>query len=168
MKKLAARNFEDILQVMSDSTAYSHCASANLLRPKCSIPVFEGLLPPPHNNVVLDLLFELALWHAFAKLRIHTDDSLDLFQVSTRSLTAATRRFLKVTCTAYRTQELPKETAARGRRTAALANKGHGKPKPHAPRGKSARGSQPEPKGKTLNLATYKYHALADYPDTIR
>jgi hypothetical protein len=124
------------------------------------MPVIEGLLPPPHNEVVLDLLFELALWHAFAKLRIHTDKTLDMFEASTKSLTTATRRFLKVTCDAYMTQELPKETAARGRRTAALA----GKDKTRTAKGKS----NSTPKSKTLNLATYKYHALSDYPDTIR
>jgi hypothetical protein len=28
--------------------------------------VFEDLLPAPHNAIVLDLLFYLATWHAFA------------------------------------------------------------------------------------------------------
>ncbi len=124
------------------------------------MPVFEGLLPRRHNKIVLDLLFELAIWHAFARLRIHTDETLDLFQASTRTLTAAIRRFLKETCTAYVTQELPKETAARGRRTAALTAK-------YNTRTDKDRASS-GPKRKTLNLATYKYHALADYPETIR
>ncbi|OJA15139.1 hypothetical protein AZE42_07563 [Rhizopogon vesiculosus] len=39
MKRLATRDFEDLLQ--------------------CAIPVFEGLLPNPHNKVILDLLFDL-------------------------------------------------------------------------------------------------------------
>jgi len=56
---------------------------------KCAMPVFEGLLPGRHNEIILDLLFELAVWHAFAKLRIHTDETLDLFQASTKTLTAA-------------------------------------------------------------------------------
>ncbi|KIK32452.1 hypothetical protein CY34DRAFT_45100, partial [Suillus luteus UH-Slu-Lm8-n1] len=54
MKKLAARDFEDLLQ--------------------CVIPVFEGLLPKEHNGIVLDMLFDLAAWHGYAKLRMHTDD----------------------------------------------------------------------------------------------
>jgi hypothetical protein len=124
------------------------------------MPVFEGLLPSRHNEIVLDLLFELAMWHAFAKLRIHTENTLNLFRSSTKSLTAAVRRFLKETCSAYLTQELPKETAARGRRTAALA----AKEKNLRSKGKAKLGS----KIKRLNLATYKYHALADYPDTIQ
>jgi hypothetical protein len=109
---------------------------------------------------MLDLLFELAMWHAFAKLRIHTDNTLALFRSSTKSLTAAMRRFLKITCEVYATQELPKETAARGRRTSALAVKGKS-------RGSKGKGN-PGQKSKKLNLATYKYHALADYPDTIQ
>jgi hypothetical protein len=100
------------------------------------------------------------MWHAFAKLRIHTDNTLDLFRSSTKSLTAAMRRFVKETCEAYFTQELPKETAARGRRTAALTATG----KTPGSKGKL----NPGPKAKKLNLATYKYHALADYPETVR
>ena len=124
------------------------------------MPVFEDLLPSPHNNIILDLLFELALWHGLAKLRLHTEHTLDLFQASTKSLAAMMRRFLKVTCKYYNTQELPKEMAARGRRTAALAAKGSSR----TGRAKNTRAQ----KRKKLNLATYKYHALADYPETIR
>jgi hypothetical protein len=124
------------------------------------MPVFEDLLPSPHNNIVLDLLFELALWHGLAKLHLHTEHTLDLFRASTKSLAATMRRFLKVTCKYYNTQELPKETAARGRRTAALAAKGSSR----TGRAKNT-GAR---KRKKLNLATYKYHALADYPETIR
>jgi hypothetical protein len=126
---------------------------------KCIIPVFKDLLPSRHNEIVMDLLFELVMWHAFVKLHIHTDNTLALFRSSTKSLTAAVRRFLKETCEAYITQELPKETAACGRHTAALA----AKDKNLCSKGKTNLGS----KIKRLNLATYKYHALADYPDTI-
>ena len=110
--------------------------------------------------MILDLLFELTMWHAFAKLHIHTDNTLALFRSSTKSLTATMRQFLNGTCEAYFTQELPKETAARGQCTAALAAKG---------KTCSAKGTDnPGPKRKKLNLATYKYHTLADYPKTIR
>ncbi|GBE77722.1 hypothetical protein SCP_0106040 [Sparassis crispa] len=69
MKKLAARDFEDILQ--------------------CIIPVMEGLLPKRHDKIIADLLFELANWHAHAKLRIHTDSTLKSFEKVTTSLAAA-------------------------------------------------------------------------------
>ena len=124
------------------------------------MPVFEGLLPPRHNKIVLNLLFKLATWHVFARLQVHTDGTLDMFQASTKSLTAAVRGFTQETCESYVTQELPKETAARGRRTVALTAKRSS----HSTKGKTSAA----PKGKKLNLQTYKYHALADYPETIR
>jgi hypothetical protein len=131
-----------------------------LLPVQCIMPVFEGLLPTPHNKIVLNLLFELALWHAFVKLCIHTEHTLDLFWASTKTLAASMHRFLKVTCETYYTRELPKETAARGRCTAALAVKGISV---HAAKGKATSGQ----KRKKFNLVVYKYHALADYPETI-
>jgi len=109
---------------------------------------------------VLDILFELATWHALAKLQIHTDKTLDLLEAATETLTSAMRHFLRETCENFNTRELQKEVAACGQCKAALAAKGDS----HAAKGKAATG----PKLKKLNLATYKYHALADYAETIR
>ncbi|KAG2029778.1 hypothetical protein BDR03DRAFT_1017973 [Suillus americanus] len=127
MKRLATRDFEDLLQ--------------------CALPVFEGLLPDDDNNMVLDLLFDLATWQGFTKLCMHTEDTLKFFNNATAVLG----------------QTLPHKYATRGRREAALASKlpgadlkGKGKAVPSGP------------KHKRLNLKTYKYHALGDYPDTIR
>lgn len=127
---------------------------------QCIIPVFEGLLPGKHNNITLDLLFKLAAWHGFAKLRIHTNKTIDLLAVATKTLTKAMRRFVRETCEASTTVELPKEARARGRCTAALAAKGNSR----AAKGKAST----DRKRKKFNLATYKYHTLADYADTIR
>lgn len=124
MKKLAGRDFEDILQVFTMFIFCLFMLISCCSCTKCIIPVIEDILPPPHNDVVLDLLFELASWHAFAKLRIHTDITLNLFRAATQSLAASVRQFLRTTCEAYITQELPKEAAACGRRKAALAAKG--------------------------------------------
>ena len=55
------------------------------------------------------------------------------------------------------TYELPQETAARGHRTAALTAKD----------GKSSAIVSLQRKERKLNLSTYKYHALGDYPATI-
>jgi hypothetical protein len=94
---------------------------------------------------------------------MHTEDTLRFFDTATAVLGQAVRKFLCTTCEYYYTTELPQEYAARGRRSAALASnqlesrsKGKGKAVPSGP------------KRKTLNLNTYKYHALADYPNTIR
>lgn len=49
---------------------------------QCAIPCFEGLLPSPHNEMVLDLLFISAYWHGLGKLRMHTDSSLEVLDIS--------------------------------------------------------------------------------------
>ncbi|KIO03576.1 hypothetical protein M404DRAFT_26885 [Pisolithus tinctorius Marx 270] len=138
MKRLAARDFEDLLQ--------------------CAMPPFENLLPEPHNSRILNLLFDLATWHAYAKLRLHTSDTLDLFDSATVSLGQTVRTFMKTMCEYYDTRELPQETAVHGHRTTAMAVK----------TGTSSSAGSSGPKRKFLNLQTYKFHALGDYPNTIR
>lgn len=119
--------------------------------------MFEGLLPEPHNNIVLDLLFTLALWHAYAKLRMHTGHTLEDFDKTTTTLGTDLRRFANKTCGDFETKELPSEHAARGRRkAAAAAKKGQ-----TAPNSSGAR-------IKRFNLRTYKLHSLGDYPQMIR
>lgn len=121
MKKLAARDFEDLLQVsLHEITSPRPVLTMTW---QCSIPVFESLLPSPHNELVLDLLYSLTEWHAFAKLRMHTDESLELFDAATATLGTVMRKFMRKTCEDYNTQELPSETAARGRRKAKRASK---------------------------------------------
>ncbi|KAG2336124.1 hypothetical protein BDR05DRAFT_897144, partial [Suillus weaverae] len=66
LTKLAACDFEDLLQ--------------------CAMPVFDGLLPEPFNGTVLNLLFELATWHAFGKLCMHTETTLYHFDNCTTRL----------------------------------------------------------------------------------
>jgi hypothetical protein len=88
MKKLAGWDFEDILQVGLISIIF---IQAQLLKYqsylKCIIPIFEDLLPQEHNVIVMDLLFELATWHALAKLQIHTNKTIDLLATAMKTLT---------------------------------------------------------------------------------
>lgn len=77
------------------------------------MPVFKGLFPPEHDGEFQTLLFRLAQWHALAKLRLHTDHSLDLLDKATRLLGDQLRKFQQFTCAAFKTMELPLETAAR-------------------------------------------------------
>lgn len=141
------------------------------------MPVIEGLLPAPHDAIVLDMLFALAEFHAFAKMRLHTERTLELFEKSIKTLGEAVRRFETVTCAAYDTKELPRETAARGRREAAAAaaktgdktsasgrSKGKGKAAaPKAPR---------KPAGSSRHVkfqaSTVKWHSFGDYVAYIR
>jgi hypothetical protein len=93
---------------------------------QCSIAVFEGLLPEPHNRAVMKLLFTMAHWHALAKLRMHNDLSLDVMDAVTVSLGKALRTFRDTTCSAFHTKELRREYNARIRREAKKsASKSH-------------------------------------------
>ncbi|KAG6835741.1 hypothetical protein H0H93_015071 [Arthromyces matolae] len=101
LKKLAAQNFEDLLQ--------------------CAIPVFEGILDNGSEDDVLTLLFVLAEWHALAKLWLYTEETVQWLEETTREPGRQLRRFEKEICPRFDTQELPKEAAARGRRKAQVA-----------------------------------------------
>jgi hypothetical protein len=149
MKKLAGRDFEDLLQ--------------------CAIPVFEGLLPAPHDQLVMDLLFTLSTWHACAKLRLHTDTTLAYLDNATKLLGRTIRQFVSITCAAFVTRELPKEEAARSRRRAAAARKDQNQPQKKPAKKTDQSATRPNGrKRKLLNLCTYKLHALGDYVKTIR
>lgn len=129
--------------------------------------MFEGLLPEPHNKVVLDLLFILATWHAYAKLRLHTTTSLKFLNETTILLGKALRGFANSTCEVFDTQELPQEEAARGRRRVAIVkNQGAG-PTAMAQESRSSRMPAGRSMRKRFNLCTYKLHALGDYVNAI-
>ncbi|KAG2046937.1 hypothetical protein BDR06DRAFT_1014331 [Suillus hirtellus] len=83
IKRLAARDFEDILQ--------------------CAIPVFEGLFPDTHDKIVQSLLFRFAQWHALVKLRIHSESSLCFFEKTFKILSKQLRKFCDFTCAAFET-----------------------------------------------------------------
>ncbi|KAJ7195888.1 hypothetical protein GGX14DRAFT_674069 [Mycena pura] len=136
MKKFAARDFEDLLQ--------------------CAQPVFENLFPEPFNTLVLDLLGSMATWHAYAKMRLHTDSTLYSFKKATTSLGRVSREFSKQTAN-LKTRELPKESAARQKRR--KKSNRHGT--------SQSGGELEETRFRFWNLFTYKFHALGDYVRSI-
>lgn len=89
------------------------CGSLHI---QCAIPVFDGLLPEPHNRAVLKLLFIMAHWHGLAKLRMHNDLTLDIMDKLTTSLGQELRAFSQKTCPVFETRELQREYGARIRR----------------------------------------------------
>lgn len=108
----------------------------------------------------MTLLFCLAEWHALAKLRMHTDPTLSHMDSVTTVLGQELRRFLKDTCSNFKTTELPKEYAMRGRRQSRKEAKN--------PVAVPSTSQVPtERKSKQLNLSVYKIHALGDYITTI-
>ncbi|KIM41097.1 hypothetical protein M413DRAFT_72368 [Hebeloma cylindrosporum] len=172
MKKLAARDFEDLLQ--------------------CSIPAFEGLLEEPHNRRLMKLLYRTAEWHPLAKLRKHSDSTLVLLDELTTEFGKLIRQFRDLSCTQFKTVELPRETAARKRKQTRKQAATHDAPQSGQPASNSATnpseavsgitqnstsatvGSEPHaPKksgtrAKVLNLFTVKLHFLGDYVRHIR
>ncbi|SJL10770.1 uncharacterized protein ARMOST_14164 [Armillaria ostoyae] len=154
MKKLAARDFEDILQ--------------------CCLPCFEGLLPSPHDETVADLLYLSTYWHALAKLRMHTDSFLAEFRLVTTGFTNALRHFTDVTCQAFDTVKTDAEYAkrkhneARRQQKAGTTSVGTSTERPDRgilSVGTSTRNDGSGKKKRQFNLSTSKAHA--DYSDQI-
>ncbi|KAG2034291.1 hypothetical protein BDR03DRAFT_837174, partial [Suillus americanus] len=83
---------------------------------QCAIPACEGLFPKDHDDVIQLLLFQLTEWHTLAKLRLHTDDSLNKLDKALKALAKQLCRFQQFTCSAPQTMELPYEVAAHQRR----------------------------------------------------
>jgi hypothetical protein len=167
MKKLAARDFEDLLQV---GTIYTvHQWQSTNQEYKCAIPVFDGLLPEPHNSTIMRLLFTCAHWHGLAKLRMHTDITLSILDKETVRIGTEFRAFAAKTCPSFKTRELCREAEARKRRH--LKKEAAPSCSSNIPSmGDSQIGVSKEDgrRLKSFNIDTYKYHALGDYAKTIR
>ncbi|KAH7905471.1 hypothetical protein BJ138DRAFT_1138264 [Hygrophoropsis aurantiaca] len=157
LKNMAARNFEDLLQ--------------------CAIPVFDGLLPHPQNAHVVQLLFTMAHWHGLAKLRMHSDLTLEILDTLTTMLGDQFRKFDTEVCSLYNTKEFDHEMNARTCRQAKAAshrtNNTNEKTQTSTGPSKANDANQPTV-GKNqcrevkFNLKTYKFHALGDYVTCIR
>ncbi|KAF8832741.1 hypothetical protein HHX47_DHR1001683 [Lentinula edodes] len=130
---------------------------------QCAIPAFEGLLPDEHNARLMKLLYRLGEWHALAKLRMHTDLTLRDLSSCTVVVGTLMREFRDKTCSQFRVVELPSEQQARSQRQAQIDAQRHlVDPSQPIQRKDTSR------KARTLNLFTYKFHAMADYVPAIR
>jgi hypothetical protein len=105
----------------------------------------------------MKLLYRTAEWHAFAKMRLHTDTTLKHLEGLTAELGKLIRNFERTICSHFKTFELPRELEARKRREDARQSGLDSTP-----------ASNPGKKSKNFNLFTYKWHALGDYVRTIR
>ncbi|KAG2028759.1 hypothetical protein BDR03DRAFT_882737 [Suillus americanus] len=92
MKRLAVRDFKDILQIY--------------------LTIFEGLFPEEHDAIVQSLLYQFAQWHALTKLRMHSKTTLSILDVRFKKLSHQLRKFRNSTCAAFVTVKLPKEKTA--------------------------------------------------------
>lgn len=120
------------------------------------------------------LLFVCAHWHGLAKLRMHSDLTLELLDNLTAEIGESLREFSNVVCTSYKTRELPREQEARRRKaakqskninTAAQSNDSNNTESTQAPRIKR---DEAGPQIKKYNINTYKHHSLGDYANEIR
>lgn len=140
--------------------------------------------------LLLDVLYILCSWHAFAKLRLHTSSTLKILDGLTIDFGSYIRDFQRMAHKNYDTQELPKEKAARLNRrgktntkepTNCSSKPGTGSEPIPAPPSNDivplpATGGLPSAKGKTgekvpskpFSLRTYKFHAMGHYVDTIQ
>ncbi|KAG9079443.1 hypothetical protein FS749_008528 [Ceratobasidium sp. UAMH 11750] len=133
LKRLAARDLEDILQ--------------------CCMPVFKGLLPESIDSQVQRLLFALAYWHGLAKLRQHTSATLKQLSEVTIRLGDELRAFQEATKD-MEVFETPREYSARQRKASARAQRHHAS--------KEAPASTTRKLCK-LNLNTPKFHMVGHY-----
>ncbi|KAG2056709.1 hypothetical protein BDR06DRAFT_1039209 [Suillus hirtellus] len=137
MKRLAAQDFEDILQ--------------------CAMPVFKGLFPADHDEIIQLLLYRFAQWHALTKLRMHSESTLSVLDKTFKCLTHQLHKFQKFTCNTFTTMELPKERAAHKHKathqclTSDIPDAGGG-----------------GQRTKKFNMNTYKFHTIGDYLQTIQ
>ncbi|KIM58440.1 hypothetical protein SCLCIDRAFT_128264, partial [Scleroderma citrinum Foug A] len=129
----------------------------------CAIPIFDRLLPEPHNTSVTTLLFLLCHWHRLVKLHMHTDNMLDLMELVTVMLGNHLHVFTTETCIAFSTQELHHEAEARIRRQSHKSSLRNGNSSSQQNNAQAA-----TRKARTLNLQTYKLHALGDYMEQIQ
>jgi hypothetical protein len=149
MKQLAARDYEDLLQVSSSGDFSNSVNSWLIYFTQCSIAAFEGLLPEPHNKRLMQLFFVFAHWHGLVKLWLHTDHTISILDDLTTTLGQQLRDFVKNTCEKISTKELRREYDARKRRN---MKKTGGKTAPGAKsKGKQAtRQRKEESEGETL------------------
>lgn len=123
----------------------------NRINSQYALPVFDGLLPGIHNEIVMDLLFTLNEWMGIAKLRLMTEDTRQLLRDVTADLGFQIRRFRFLVCPFYKTKAIQGDETARGK-------------KENGPYPKSVEHEEGVIK---LNINRFKFHALSHYADAI-
>lgn len=106
--------------------------------------------------MVQSLLYQIAQWHALAKLRLHSESTVNFLKEMFKKLSQKLWKFRDFTCATFNAVELPKEKAACERKATQCSEK---------------HGSIPESNGlrtKKFNLGTYKFHVMGDYVRTIK
>ncbi|KAG8713124.1 hypothetical protein FRC09_019071 [Ceratobasidium sp. 395] len=144
MSRMAARDFEDILQ--------------------CCIAVFKGLLPPICEEPARTLIFLFASWHGLAKSQLHTKVTLKMLESLKSKLGLTLQNFAKLT-ESLDVRETPQEYARWQKQYKSSKAKSSAKGKQVTKKAASEGGN-----GRrrcVLNLNTYKTHSMGDYVPNI-
>jgi hypothetical protein len=114
----------------------------------------------------------MAHWHGLAKLRMHSDLTLEIMDHVMSALGQQFCQFKATVCNAYGTRELGQEVRARARRRAKKAvhqKAGHKcTQSTRVVEQAEVDASENLKRSKVFNIQTYKFHALGDYVSTIR
>ncbi|KZV98671.1 hypothetical protein EXIGLDRAFT_606761 [Exidia glandulosa HHB12029] len=148
----AIRSFSAKVADMSRMTADDY---ANMLQ--CAMPCFEGLFPEPYDSEIQSLLFTLARWHSLAKLRMHTDSTLQQLEQVTKDFGIAIRNFQADCCEKLEAYETPKEQEKRVRAAQAAA----------ATQTTTQTVVNTSRQVRKYNLNTIKFHSMPDYVPSI-
>jgi hypothetical protein len=135
----------------------------------------------------MDVLFIKAYWHSFAKLRMHTDSTLDILTDLTTQLGCCLRDFVHKTCVAYETRKLQWEADAQVRKngknpqSSMASSSKRPMPQQKVPEASTVETAKesllkPQSSGigqktqrlKTFNLDTFKHHAIGDVVSSIQ
>lgn len=114
------------------------------------------------------------MWHALAKLRMHTESTLSLFERVTQEVGKSLRLFTNEICEAFDTKETPSERQAHQRREKQMSQnklttvESHSTNTDFVPPRNATDALISKVRSKKFNMKTYKVHALGDYPRTIR
>jgi hypothetical protein len=126
------------------------------------MPCFEGLFPQQFDGAIQNVLFSMAAFHGFAKMRMHTDTSLAIFDGLTTQLGKVIRFFANRVCPELPTRATAKEAAAKARQRARAANK------KSTTRTNKTKSKSDKDDCRKFNIFTYKWHALTHYVHIIR
>ena len=139
------------------------------------MPCFDGLFEEDeYNDGIQDIIFSMASFHGFTKLRMHTDVSLSVFDGLTTVLGQDARYFANYICEELPAYPLAKEVAMQNRhqkkRRACSLDRAESKTLSPSRSTSQQRHSKHhrscEPK--YFNMSTFKWHNLGHYVPTIR
>lgn len=105
------------------------------------------------------LLFTCAHWHGLAKLRLHSDLTLDIMDEVTTTLGQEFRNFQQKVCPSFHTKELPREAEVRYRQKQKSGT---------TAKRQAAKAALTNHIQKEYNIQMYKHHSLGDYIKAIR